>query len=135
MAKKFKPMHRRLIFIDQEVRNGTRIGRYPNCRTLAEKWEVSAKTIQRDIDYLKWEMDAPIAYDRIKHGYFYTEPNWRMPAIRIKQSDLFAICIAEKVLSQYRNTPVHDNLVSVFERLGKAMPDEVTLYCVACPVS
>lgn len=124
---KFKPQYRRLIYIDQKIRQGTRIERYPNCREMAEEQEVSRKTIQRDVDYLKWEMNAPIEYDPVKHGYYYTEPDFKLPAINIRRSDLFAICIAEKVLRQYEATPVYDNLVTVFEALEGAMPEKVSV--------
>ncbi len=92
---KFKPQYRRLIFIDQKIRQGMQVGRLPNCSSLAEEWEVSRKTIQRDLEYLRDELNAPLEYDAIQHGYYYTEENFRLPAIRIRQSDLFAICIAE----------------------------------------
>lgn len=126
MAKN-KPQYRRLIFIDQKVRQGTQVDRLPNCSSLAHEWEVSRKTIQRDIEYMRDELNAPIEYDPLKHGYYYTEENFKLPAIRIKQSDLFAICIAEKVLRQYENTPVYDNLVTVFDTLEKSMPDHVSV--------
>ena len=51
---KFTPQYRRLLFIDRKFREGD----YPNCTTLAEEREVSVKTIQRDIDYLKYELSA-----------------------------------------------------------------------------
>jgi len=60
VAAKFKPQFRRLLFIDRTIRDG----RYPSAATLAREWEVSAKTIQRDIEYLKWELDAP------RHGAY-----------------------------------------------------------------
>ena len=91
---KYKPQHSRLLFIDRKLNEG----RYPNCRTLAEEWEVSRKTIQRDLDYMRYQLDAPIEYSSNKRGYYYTEQNFKLPAISIKESDLFAIYLAEKVL-------------------------------------
>lgn len=83
---KFKPQYRRLLYVDRKLREGA----YPNCSTLADGWEVSAKTIQRDINYLKWELDAPIDYHRARHGYYYTERSYRLPAINVNESDLVA---------------------------------------------
>lgn len=124
---KFKPQFRRLLFIDEKIRTGTRVGNYPNCRKLAEEYEVSAKTIQRDIDYLKWQLSAPIAYDRVKHGFYYTEPDFKLPALNISRSDLFAMCIAERVLQQYEHTPLHDKLAVVFDKLQESMPENVSI--------
>lgn len=124
---KFKPQFRRLLYIDERIRTGTRVGQYPNCRMLAEEYEVSAKTIQRDIDYLKWQLSAPIEYDNVKHGFYYTEPDYKLPALNISRSDLFAMCIAERVLQQYENTPLHDKLAVVFEKLQESMPENVSV--------
>lgn len=117
---KFKPQYRRLLFIDSRLRTG----RYPNCSALAAEWEVSPKTIQRDIDYLKYELNAPIVYDAARHGFAYSEPHYRLPAIPISDSDLFAVCIAERALRQFENTPLYDRLASVFARLQAALPDK-----------
>ena len=116
---KFKPQFRRLLFIDRQIRDK----RYPNCATMADEWEVSAKTIQRDIDYLKYELDAPLEYDQIKHGYYYTEERFALPAINISESDLFAVVIAEGVMKQFHNTPLQAKLASVFRKIQSSLPD------------
>jgi predicted DNA-binding transcriptional regulator YafY len=121
---KFKPQYRRLLFIDREIREG----RYPNCRSLAAVWEVNAKTIQRDVEYLKYELGAPVEYDALRHGFRYSEPNFRLPAIQISESDLFAVCIAQKALKQFEKTPLYDKLASVFEKIEQALPDRVTVH-------
>jgi len=121
---KFKPQYRRLLFIDRMIKEGA----YPNCSSLAEEWEVSDKTIQRDIDYLRDELDAPIDYDSIKHGYYYTEPNFSLPAISVTESDLFSVCVAQTVLSQFRNTPLFKKLSSVFEKIRDSLPDKTTIH-------
>jgi predicted DNA-binding transcriptional regulator YafY len=120
---KFKPQYRRLLYIDRKLREGA----YPNCSILAAGWEVSTKTIQRDIDYLKWELDAPIDYHRARHGYYYTEESYRLPAINVSESDLFAICVAEKALEQYKGTPLYEKLASVFSRIQESLPEAVAV--------
>ncbi|MBL7077002.1 MAG: WYL domain-containing protein [Kiritimatiellae bacterium] len=121
---KFKPQYRRLLFIDREIRKG----RFPNCRSLAEAWEVSSKTVQRDIDYLRYELNAPIDYDAAQFGFFYTEPSYRMPAISISESDLFAVCVAEQALRAFRNTPLHERLLSVFNKIEDSLPDRISVH-------
>ena len=117
----------RHIFIDRKIRQGMRTGRYANCSSMAAEYEVSPKSIMRDIDFLKNQCDAPIAYDRSKRGYYYTEANYRLPAVNISASDLFAISIAEKVLQQHRDTPVYDKLNSVFKRIEESLPETVSI--------
>jgi len=121
--QKFKPQYRRLMFIDRRIKEGA----YPNCAGLAAEWEVSDKTIQRDIEYLRDQLDAPVAYDAVRHGYYYTEPNFSLPAISISESDLFSVCVAQTVLSQFRNTPLFQKLSSVFEKIRDALPDKASI--------
>lgn len=121
---KFKPQYRRLLFIDRKLREGG----FPNCTTLAREWEVSVKTIQRDLDYLKYELDAPVEYDPVHRGFCYSEGQFSLPAIHISESDLFAVCIAERALGQFRNTPLHAKLASVFTKIRDSLPDKTKIH-------
>ena len=47
---------------------------YPNARLLAERFGISHRQAQRDVDYLKNELGAPIDYHFGKRGFFYTSP-------------------------------------------------------------
>ena len=121
--EKVKPQLARLLYVDKALRNGG----YPNCSNLAQLYEVSPRTIQRDIDYMKYQLDAPIEYDKARRGYYYTEPNYHLPSMDIRESDFFAICIAEKALEQYRNTRIYDRLSMVFDKIKSYLPDDITV--------
>lgn len=120
---KYKPQHSRLLFIDRKIREG----KFPNCSSLAEEWEVSPKTIQRDLDYMRYQLDAPLQYLAKKRGYYYTEEQYQLPAIEIRESDLFGVYLAEKLLVQYEGTPIYDSLCSVFEKIEDSLPDKVSM--------
>ena len=120
---KYKPQHSRLLFIDRKIGEG----RYPNCGTLAEEWEVSSKTIMRDLDYMRYQLEAPLEYSAKNRGYYYTEENFKLPAISIKESDLFAIYLAEELLLQYEGTPYFDSLHSVFKKIQDSLPEKTAL--------
>lgn len=118
----------RLVFIDRKIREGMQSGRLANCRSMAEEYEVSAKSILRDIDYLRNQRDAPLDYDPKRRGYFYTEENYALPALTLNESDLFAICIAEKVLQQHKDMPVYRKLQTVFQKIAEFLPDKITVH-------
>jgi proteasome accessory factor B len=118
---KYKPQHTRLLFIDRKIREK----RFPNRTSLAEEWETSSKTIQRDLDYMRYELDAPLEYSAKHRGYFYTEEQYQLPAINIRESDLFAIYLADKLLVQYQGTPIYDSLCSVFRKIEDSLPDKM----------
>lgn len=65
MATRF-PMER-VAVIDRAIR----AGEYPNARTIADRLEVSRRTIQRDIDFMRDRLDAPLVFDAKRNGYTY----------------------------------------------------------------
>lgn len=122
-----KAQLQRLIFIDRMIREGMHRGRLANCATMAAAYEVSAKSIGRDIDYLKNQCDAPIAYDCRRHGFHYTEESYSLPAMQISESDLFAISLARKTLRQYENSPIYHKLSSVFRKIESSLPARISV--------
>ena len=118
---KFRTRWRHVLRIDQEIR----AGRAPNCRQLAEELEVCRRTILRDIDFMKYDLGAPIDYDPKRRGYVYTEPNWSIPSVRITEGELFALMVAEKALDAYAGTPWVEKLRRVFGRIIASLPDRI----------
>ena len=77
-----KVVLRRLKAIDSELRKNT----YPNSSFLAQKLEVSVRTISRDIEELKLFYNAPIAFDKGKNGYYYTEKSFYVKDISLDKN-------------------------------------------------
>ena len=48
-------------------------GCYPNAAHLSERFGISHRQAQRDVDFLRREMGAPLAYSHENRGYTYTE--------------------------------------------------------------
>ena len=46
---------------------------YPNAMRLAEKFGISHRQAQRDIDHLRTELSAPIEYSKTHKGFYYTK--------------------------------------------------------------
>ena len=46
--------------------------RYPNASRLAERFGISHRQAQRDVDYLKNTLGAPLAYHAEHRGFYYT---------------------------------------------------------------
>jgi proteasome accessory factor B len=118
---KFRTRWRHVLLIDQQIRAGVA----PNCTKLAQELEVSRRTILRDIDFMKYDLGAPLDYDPKKGGYVYTEPNWVMPSLRISEGELFTLMVAEKALEAYSGTPWVSRLRQVFSRMVASLPDRI----------
>ena len=113
---------KRLLEIDYEIRSG----KYPNCNTLAKQYGISSRTILRDIQLLIDEWLAPIEFDYTKNGYYYTNPDFYFKSFRITEGELFSIAIFDNLLEQYRNTPIENNLRSIFKKIEASLPENVT---------
>ena len=48
--------------------------RFPNCRNMAAEFEVSTKTVQRDLNFMRDRLRLPIEYDNTFFGFRYTHP-------------------------------------------------------------
>jgi predicted DNA-binding transcriptional regulator YafY len=113
----------RLIFIDDRIRSGA----YPNASALAEKAEVAPRTILRDIDYLRLFYNAPIAYDARHRGYYYTEPDFFVKTVLLTEGELFSIAVFDRLLEQYRHTPLEENLREIFRKIVRSLPRKITV--------
>jgi predicted DNA-binding transcriptional regulator YafY len=65
----------RLIWIDACIRKGG----YPN-RTIAGQFEISIRQAQRDVEYLRDSMGAPVGYSSSRNGYYYTDETFVLPS-------------------------------------------------------
>lgn len=100
-------------------------GRFPNCRKLAEELEVSAKTIQRDIDFMRDRLGLPIEYDQLHFGFIYTEPVTHFPSVEVSEGEIVALFVAQKALEQYRGTPFEKPLRTAFEKISSGLRDQI----------
>jgi predicted DNA-binding transcriptional regulator YafY len=122
-AFKDRPLWRRLQTIHHEIKEG----RLPNASSLARQLSVSSKTVQRDIDYLRDELEAPIEFDREGNGYRYSRTDYVLPFLPVDGQDLFSIGVAAQVFALFGGTPLARDLKSCYERLARLMPPAVRL--------
>ena len=106
-------------------------GRYPNASSLAAELEVSTKSIQRDLEFMRDRLNLPVAYDSQKWGYYYTEPVSAFPSLQISEGELFALLVAEKAVQQYRGTAFEKPLMSAFNKMAASLPDTISFNLAA----
>jgi predicted DNA-binding transcriptional regulator YafY len=121
--KRSRSQTERLLDLDQKLRNGN----YPNCSSFAAEWEISTKTAQRDLDFLRDRMGAPIQYDAGHRGYTYTESTFMLPALQMNEGELVALLMGSRMLEPFQGTPMADKLNLLFKKLSELMPESITL--------
>jgi predicted DNA-binding transcriptional regulator YafY len=102
-------------------------GRYPNCRKLADELEVSSKTVQRDIDFMRYQLGLPIEYDQLHFGFYYTEPVSAFPNIEISEGELIALYVGQKALAQYKGTSFEVPLSTAFRKITDGLRDTISI--------
>src|SRR4051794_31598026 len=78
--------------------------RYPNASSLAREFEVSVRTIKRDIHYMKERLTLPLAFDVPRNGIYFTKPVPHLPQIPLTEREMFHLFIASQALAQYEGT-------------------------------
>jgi hypothetical protein len=72
----------RFLWFDNEAR----YERFPNANKLGEHFEIAPKTAQRSIDHFRDRLQAPLEYNQTHKGYYYTDPTFQLPVIRISEA-------------------------------------------------
>jgi predicted DNA-binding transcriptional regulator YafY len=118
-----RPPLERMLRIHQAIQGGS----HPNATTLARELEVSTKSIQRDLEFMRDRLNLPLEYSHAHNGYLYTEEVSSFPTLQITEGELFALLVAEKSLQQYRGTHFEKPLLSAFKKMAASLPDTVSL--------
>ncbi len=108
-----RPPWERMMRFHNLVKNGE----YPNCSTLANEFEVSVRTITRDVDFMKYRLDLPLEFDGQRNGYYYTRPVEQFPQLPISEAEVFSLLVAHKAIAQYHGTPFERPLEMAFRKL------------------
>ena len=105
-------------------------GNCPNARDLAGEMEISLRTVKRYLDNLR-ECGAPLDNDRKKGGYYFTDPFWQLPAMKLSEGDLLAFFIAEQSLKLMGHSNEARQLRVSLSRLASFLPNEISINLTA----
>jgi predicted DNA-binding transcriptional regulator YafY len=89
-----KNIYERFVWFDNQVK----ARKYPNATSLSEQFEISAKTAQRDIDFMRDRLLCPLHYDSSQKGYYYSDDTFSLPMIYLSSGELSSLLIARKML-------------------------------------
>jgi predicted DNA-binding transcriptional regulator YafY len=116
--KNTRSIYHRMKIIDDAIRQKT----FPNCRSLAELLEVSQKSIQRDLEYMRDMLGAPIRYNPQKRGYEYSESGYYLPAVFLKTGEKRALRILNQALEPYISTPYFSEIKQAVDKVFESLP-------------
>ncbi len=102
-------------------------GRYPKKRDLARLVERDERTIQRYLERLRDDFDAPIEFDRERRGFYFTDPAWRLPEITLTEGELISFFAAERILRRLGETAEVRLARAAVRKLAAFLPREVVV--------
>lgn len=118
-----RPAAYRLWRIHMEIQRGN----YPNTQDLADKLEVSHRTVERDLSYLRDMFQAPLQYDPNRRGFFYNEPSFSLPPLELSEGEITALAVAARLMAQDLHTPIAPVVERVLQRLVTLMPGKLLM--------
>lgn len=113
----------RIIQIDKWIRSGA----YPSVQQMVKEYGVSKRTILRDIEFLRDRYDAPVESDRLRKGYYYTDPTFMIQNVLMTEGDLFTISTVMPLMEQYKNTPLESSFRNIMSKIAEMLPDQVSV--------
>ncbi|MHB8091227.1 MAG: helix-turn-helix transcriptional regulator [Syntrophales bacterium] len=107
----------RFFWFQQEAGNQ----RFPNASKLAHRFECSIRTAQRDIDYFRCRLHAPLEYDAARRGFYCDDPGFQIPILSLNEKELLAILVSKKLLTDAAAGPLGDELGHIVAKLGAVL--------------
>ena len=125
IKKQYLNGYERILKIDQMIASG----RYPNVEDFTRETEASIPTINRDLRDLRMKFGAEniLQYDRIKKGFYYSRPSFRIPAMLTSEKQIIAASLMTKLLELIKNTPVYKKAIEVFNSLSENIDENSML--------
>lgn len=122
-----RPQYYRIRRMVQMVREGAETGYLANSTDFMKEFEVSRRTVARDLDFLRDEERAPLAYDDARHGFRLTDETYTLPPVRISRKEAFSFGLARKLLAHYEGTPLHLDMRSVLDKIAESLAGDITI--------
>ncbi len=107
----------RYAWFDGQVRDNL----FPNAKNLAKHFEISSKTAQRNIDFMRDRLKAPLEYNPGKKGYEYMDGSFTLPPLHVSQEELVSILIARDLLSNSAEGLISRTIQSFGRKLFSTM--------------
>jgi predicted DNA-binding transcriptional regulator YafY len=95
-------------------------GRYPNTRHLAEEFGITGRTAQRDIEFMRDRLLAPLLFDRARNGYRYAGDSYEIPGHWISETNMLSLAFAVRLASTIPDPSLKDDLCRLIDRVTGA---------------
>ncbi len=105
----------RFIWFHGKVKSG----RYPNAKSLTGKFEISSRTAQRTIEFMRDRVQAPLEYDFHRRGYYYPDNTYELPSLWFNEDNIAALSLAVRLASSIPDTDAKNKLCNLLEEISR----------------
>ena len=84
--------------------------RFPNASSLAGHFEIAPKTAQRDIEFMRDRLCAPMQYDPTRRGYRYENDAYELPGLWIREEELVSLLVSVRLAAAVPDDALKANL-------------------------
>jgi predicted DNA-binding transcriptional regulator YafY len=116
-----KNIYERFIWLDHRVRSG----KYPNATSLSGQFEISVKTAQRDIEFIRDRLNRPLLYDKTSKGYYYEDDTFFLPMVYLSSEELASLLIARKFLQDLSGGYIGKEISAIIEKITAILKKHV----------
>jgi len=118
-----KNIYERFVWFDHQVR----ARKHPNATSLAEEFELSTKTAQRDIDFMRDRLLCPLYYDSSQKGYYYNDDTFSLPMIYLSSGELSSLLIARKMLQDISGGYIGEEISSIVDKITNVLTKRMSI--------
>jgi len=118
-----KNIYERFIWFDSKVRARM----FPNATSLAEQLEISTKTAQRDIDFMRDRLLCPLDYDSSQKGYYYDDETFSLPMVYLSSGELSSLLIARKILQDISGGYIGEEISSIVDKITNVLTKRMSM--------
>jgi predicted DNA-binding transcriptional regulator YafY len=104
---------RRICELDRMIR----LGRLTSAAKAASELDVTRRTIERDLELLRFELGAELVFNRKQGCYHYADNAFTLPAQWLTERELAIVLIAERALRMFTGSSFGKEIHLAFNRL------------------
>jgi len=90
-------------------------GAFPNSAGLAAHFDISRKQAQRDVEFIRERLNAPLLYNAGRRGYGYEDGSYQLPPVWLKEEELQALSLALRLSAAIPDRNIKKSLHKLIE--------------------
>ena len=113
----------RIVRIHERLGNEHQI----TAESIAREFEMSDRTIKRDIEFMRDRLGMPIVWDAATHSYVCTHHHDLLPLLRIDADEALALALAGRTFAAWHGSPLGRALTAALEKIAPIIGGAVSL--------